>query len=103
MAPEAASHALRNNLKAIGVDRATPHDLRRTGASHITAMGVPRLVVSKLLNHAEVGVTSIYDRFSYDPQKRHALDAWSTLLMEIVEGKPAAENIVKLAAASEQE
>jgi integrase len=101
MAPEAASHALRNNLKSIGVERVTPHDLRRTGASNLTAMGVPRLVVSKLLNHAEGGVTSIYDRYQYFAEKRHALDSWGTRLMEIVSGKPAAENVVKFAAVGE--
>ena len=53
-----------------------PHDLRRTAASHLTGMGFPRLVVSKLLNHAEGGVTAIYDRHSYDQEKREALVAW---------------------------
>ncbi len=38
----------------------TPHDLRRTAASFMTSMGISRLVVSKLLNHVESGVTSIY-------------------------------------------
>jgi hypothetical protein len=36
--------------------------------------GVPRLVVSKNLNHVETGVTAVYDRHSYDPEKRAALD-----------------------------
>jgi integrase len=30
-----------------------PHDLRRTAASHMTSMGISRLVVSKILNHVE--------------------------------------------------
>jgi integrase len=34
----------------------TPHDLRRTAASHMTGLGIPRLVVSRILNHAEGGV-----------------------------------------------
>ncbi len=54
----------------------TPHDLRRTAASQMTGMGIPRLVVSKILNHAEQGVTAIYDRHSYDGEKREALDLW---------------------------
>ena len=36
--------------------------------------GVPRLVVSKILNHVETGVTAVYDRHSYDGEKRAALD-----------------------------
>jgi integrase len=53
-----------------------PHDLRRTAASAMTSMGVPRLVVSKILNHVESGVTAIYDRHSYDAEKREALGKW---------------------------
>ena len=63
-----------------------PHDLRRTAASHMASFGVPRLVVSKLLNHVESGVTSVYDRHSYDAEKRHALDTWGARLEEIVTG-----------------
>ena len=35
-----------------------PHDLRRTAASQMTSLGIGRLVVSKVLNHAERGVTA---------------------------------------------
>ena len=62
----------------------TPHDLRRTAASHMTGMGIPRLVVQRILNHAEQGVTAVYDRHSYDKEKRTALEAWSRSLGEIL-------------------
>lgn len=61
------------------------HDLRRTAASFMASMGTPRLVVAKILNHVETGVTAVYDRHSYDPEKRAALEAWSTRLREILE------------------
>ena len=61
------------------------HDLRRTAASFMTSMGTPRLVVAKILNHVETGVTAVYDRHSYDREKREALDAWSIRLSEILE------------------
>ena len=64
----------------------TPHDLRRTAASNMTSIGIPRLVVSKILNHVESGVTAVYDRHSYDIEKREALNAWADRLMEIVRG-----------------
>jgi len=41
------------------------------------SIGVPRLTVAKILNHAEQGVTAVYDRHSYDREKREALDAWA--------------------------
>jgi integrase len=62
----------------------TPHDLRRTAASHMTSLGVARLVVGKILNHAEPGLTKVYDRHSYDAEKRHALNAWGERVMELV-------------------
>ncbi len=86
---------------AAGLEDFVPHDLRRTAASFITSMGIPRLTVAKILNHAEAGVTSVYDRHSYDREKRQALDAWGQQLMEIVSGEAAASNVVPLATASE--
>ena len=63
------------------------HDLRRTAASHMAAMGIPRLVIGRILNHVEPGVTKVYDRHSYDPEKRQALDAWARRLHAIVTGE----------------
>jgi integrase len=62
----------------------TAHDLRRTAASMMTGMGIPRLTVSKILNHVEPGVTAVYDRHSYDREKREALEAWSRRLQLLV-------------------
>ena len=61
-----------------------PHDLRRTAATSMTSMGISRLVVSKILNHVESGVTAIYDRHSYDTEKRQALDLWADKLDAIL-------------------
>ena len=62
------------------------HDFRRTAASMMAAMGIPRLVVSKILNHVEPGVTKVYDRYSYDKEKQEALNAWGARLSRIVSG-----------------
>jgi integrase len=61
--------------------------LRRTAASLMVGAGVPRLVVSKILNHVETGVTAVYDRHSYDFEKRAALDFWGKRLEAIVANK----------------
>lgn len=60
------------------------HDLRRTAASHMTGMGINRVVVSKILNHADRGITAGYDRHSYDNEKRAAMMAWGERLQEVV-------------------
>lgn len=74
------SRAVARNRDNFGVEHFTPHDLRRTAASHMTAAEVPRLVVSKILNHKESGVTATYDRHSYDREKRDALELWGRQL-----------------------
>jgi integrase len=63
-----------------------PHDLRRTAASYMTSIGISRLTVSKLLNHSDPSVTKVYDRYSYDAEKRRALDMWAQLLTDILSG-----------------
>jgi integrase len=62
------------------------HDLRRTMATQMRSLGVDRLVVSKLLNHAEAGVTKTYDRYAADPEKATAMGRWSDRLKEIISG-----------------
>lgn len=76
------------------------HDLRRTAASPMTGMGISRLTVKKTLNHAERDVTAVYDRHSYDPEKRSALEAWGRRLEAVVSGTKGCENIVALEAKS---
>lgn len=64
----------------------TLHDLRRSVATHLRdgevmgAARVDRLTVSKILNHAEGGMTRLYDRYSSDPEKRAALEAWAEVI-----------------------
>jgi len=83
--PAAIDHALRKNLSKLkGLKHATPHDFRRAAASHMTALGISRLVVSKILNHVERSVTAIYDRHSYDKEKREALEMWGTKLKKLI-------------------
>ena len=62
----------------------TGHDLRRTAATQMASMGIPRFTVQKILNHVEPGVTKIYDRYSYDAEKKEALETWSRRLTALV-------------------
>ncbi len=86
---------LRRVKRASGLDFKF-HDLRRTAASHMTGIGVSRLVVSKLLNHVERGITAVYDRHSYDAEKRAALIKWEHHLSIIVAGENIASNVIVL-------
>jgi integrase len=69
------------------------HDLRRTVGTGMASIGIAVSTISKVLNHAEGGVTKIYNRYSYTPEKRQALEAWALKLSSIV-CAPAADNII---------
>ena len=72
-------------------------DLRRTVASHMTAhLGTARSDVSKILNHTEGGITRIYDRYSYQKEKRAILQSWADLLDKIISGRTKQSQVVAL-------
>ena len=85
------SNAVKANLSHFGVAKFWPHDLRRTVASQIAALGFGRVVVGKILNHVDRGVIAIYDRHGYDSEKRKALDGWDHRLRSIVSGEAPAK------------
>jgi integrase len=92
---DSVNEALARSLPCLEIeDQFVPHDLRRTMASHLTGMGISRLVVSKLLNHVETGITAVYDRHSYDDEKRRALEAWGIRLQEIISNMEIPANVV---------
>jgi integrase len=66
------------------------HDLRRTAATRMAEAGVPRQHISVVLNHVEAGPTAtrVYDRYSYDTEKRAALETWARELSRILADKP---------------
>ncbi|MDA9009876.1 tyrosine-type recombinase/integrase [bacterium] len=67
-----------------GVENWKFHDLRRTVATNLTKLGIDRLILQKIINHSERGVTQIYDRYSYMDEKREALQKWADRLDDIV-------------------
>jgi integrase len=69
------------------------HDLRRTAASYISAAGISRLIVAKVLNHKEREITAVYDRYGYGPEIRRALDIWGARIEEILLGTEGAGNV----------
>jgi integrase len=78
------------------------HDLRRAMASGMAKMGVQMPVVEKILNHVSgsfAGVAGIYQRHDFADEKKLALELWARHLATIVDGAPAATNVVELARA----
>jgi len=99
MTARAVNHAVLRVVDKLGVGNdVRPHDLRRSAASHMTSIGITRFIVGRVLNHSERGVTAVYDRHSYDREKRQALETWAAHLAEMVSGSAPASNIVPIRA-----
>jgi integrase len=93
----AAAHAIRYNREHFGIPRWTPHDLRRTVRTNLSALGVDHIVAKKVVNHSLHGMDQVYDRHNYLLEKRSALDTWAGRLQEIIEGR--APKVVSIKAA----
>ena len=98
--PGAVSHALQKNCgkngkEKIGVSDVTPHDLRRSAATRMAALGVDRTALARVLNHVDRSVTGRYDAYSYLDEKRAALERWGRKLEAIITGEAA--KVVELA------
>ncbi len=83
----------RKVLAGLSLSDVRPHDFRRTAATRMTGAGISRLVVAKVLNHAEKGVTAVYDRASYDAEKRVALETRERALLAVLKPKKSASKV----------
>ena len=65
----------------------TLHDLRRTFATNLAALGTPIHVTEKLLNHVSGttgGLVGIYQRHAYADEMRTAMLTWEKRLSAII-------------------
>jgi integrase len=74
----------------------TPHDLRRTCRTGLSASGVSEEIAERAIGHGHKGIVATYNHHRYDAEKRTALEAWERRLRGIIEGAPA-DNVVALA------
>lgn len=76
--------AKRGVATIMGVAPWTAHDLRRTAATCMEEIGVSPFVIGHVLNHVsatKASITSrVYARYTYDAEKRDALDRWAARL-----------------------
>jgi integrase len=63
------------------------HDLRRTAASEMAALGFQPHVIERVLNHvsgAQGGLVGVYQRHEYREERRRAIMAWGAHVMGVV-------------------
>ncbi len=73
-----------------GIAPWSAHDLRRTVLTGMARLGVAPIVLGHVANHrstTRAGVTlAVYSQYTYDKEKREALDLWAAALQVIVGG-----------------
>jgi len=77
---------------------ATPHDLRRTAATLMGRLEIDQMTIARVLNHASTTKATVtgstYDRHTYEPQMRRALEALDAEIGRIVSGVQPAHNVL---------
>jgi len=90
------SHALRKKMSLFeDVEYFTAHDLRRTAATHMAELG-HGVYVGKVLNHTDQTITAIYDRYTYDKEKKLALSAWGRKLEGLIRPEATSSKVINL-------
>jgi integrase len=85
--------AMRKTCTALGVEKVTPHDLRRTHGTKITGLGFGRDAMNRIQNHREGGIASVYDRHEYADENKRVMETAAAHIMSLVEGK-SIDNVV---------
>jgi integrase len=80
--------AMRDICSRLGSERATPHDLRRTFSTKVTALGFGRDGLNRVTNHKEGGIASVYDRHGYADENRRIMETVAANIMSLAEGRP---------------
>lgn len=73
----------------------TPHDLRRTHGSTITALAFGRDAMNRILNHREGGIASVYDRHGYAEETKRVMEAVAGKIMAQAEGRSTGGKVVQ--------
>lgn len=86
--------AMRSISKALNVEPARPHDLRRTFSTRMMELGFGRDALNRVTNHREGGIASVYDRHGYAEENKRALETTAAHILRLATGGPAAGNVV---------
>jgi integrase len=87
------SALMRRVSDALGVDRARPHDLRRTHGTLVTRLGFSRDAMNRIQNHREGGIGSVYDQNEYADEARRVQAAITARIERLLSGD--AGNVVE--------
>lgn len=81
--PQALRIANAEFRRLSGLENIRPHDFRRTGRTHIPALGIAESVAEALLNHVKDDLTGTYNLYDYWPERKRALELWHEKLIRL--------------------
>ena len=87
--------AMRDICTELGVERATPHDLRRSHGTTITALGFGRDAMNRVQNHKEGGIGSVYDRHQYAEENKRIMEAVAARILSLATGETKTGNVAQ--------
>jgi integrase len=98
------SHAALGAKQVEPWGRWTPHDLRRTMRTGLSACRVRPDIAELTIGHTKRGIVAVYDQHGFDEERRAAMEAWEARLLRILSGQDPdtvkADNVVVLEARS---
>jgi integrase len=89
------SDAMQAVCQRLGVERATPHDLRRTHGTKITELGFGREAMNRVQNHREGGIADVYDRHEYAEENKRVMETVAARLLALATGAAEQGNVVQ--------
>ena len=101
--PIQGHHVIKRRLDALMPPDTLPwvvHDIRRTVASGMAKLEINLPVIEKILNHVSGsfgGIVGVYQRHSYDAEKRAAMATWARHIESVMNGETAG-NVVTMKA-----
>lgn len=90
ISPAALCRAVVRNSAALGAKVEshwggwTPHDLRRTMRTGLSACNIRPDIAELTIGHKKRGIVAVYDQHSFDTERRDALLAWEKYLLTVV-------------------
>jgi integrase len=87
---------MHNICVRLGVrEKVTPHDLRRTFCSKVTALGFGRDAMDRIGNHKDGRVRDVYDRHQYAEENKRVMETFARHIVAIAE-RGGSANILEL-------
>jgi integrase len=82
------------DLNGAAVRGWTLHDLRRTFRTGLSSLRIAPHVAELCIAHRQPGLAGVYDLHRFEDEKRHAMNAWASRVLSLVE--PSSAKVARL-------